>query len=163
MIDSYIAQYGRRLYGLCMSLCANPVEADDLYQETWLRVLRKIHQYDSNHPFEAWLTQICVNLYRDSLRRKKCNPFYDLFSSTEEKDNQLAAVAGEELPDYSTLYEAVKQLPDKLRITVILHYFQELDVNQTAHVLKIPPGTVKSRLSKARKLLKEVLKDDIDL
>lgn len=163
MIDSYIAQYGRRLYGLCMSLCANPTEADDLYQETWLRVLRKIHQYDSDYSFEAWLTQICVNLYRDSLRRKKCNPFYDLFSSTEEKDHELAAVAGEDPPDYSTLYEAVKQLPDKLRITVILHYFQELDVNQTARVLKIPPGTVKSRLNKARKLLKEVLKDDIVL
>lgn len=162
-MDHYIQQYGRRLYGLCMSLCANPTEADDLYQETWLRVLRKFHQYDSNYAFEAWLTQICVNLYRDNLRRKKLNPFYDLFSSTEDKEAQMAQVASAEKEDYSELYEAVNTLQDKLRMTVILHYFQGFDVNQTAQALQIPVGTVKSRLNKARKLLKEVLKSDINL
>ncbi len=40
MIDQYIRQYGKRLYGLCLSLCANPFEADDLYQDTWLRVMK---------------------------------------------------------------------------------------------------------------------------
>ena len=64
MIDQYIQQYGRRLYGLCRSLCASPYDADDLYQETWLRVVKHISQYDPSREFEPWLTRICVNTYR---------------------------------------------------------------------------------------------------
>lgn len=64
MIDQYIQKYGRRLYGLCRSLCASPYDADDLYQETWLRVVKHISQYDPSREFEPWLTRICVNTYR---------------------------------------------------------------------------------------------------
>lgn len=64
MIDQYIQQYGRRLYGLCRSLCSSPYDADDLYQETWLRVVKHISQYDPSREFEPWLTRICVNTYR---------------------------------------------------------------------------------------------------
>ena len=64
MIDQYIQQYGRRLYGLCRSLCSNPFDADDLYQETWLRVVKHISKYDPSREFEPWLTRICVNTYR---------------------------------------------------------------------------------------------------
>lgn len=46
LIDHYIQQYGRRLYGLCRSLCSNSFDADDLYQETWLRVVKHISKYD---------------------------------------------------------------------------------------------------------------------
>ena len=74
MIDQYIQQYGRRLYGLCRSLCANPFDADDLYQETWLRVVKHISQYDPSREFEPWLTRICVNTYRSTLRRIAKSP-----------------------------------------------------------------------------------------
>lgn len=66
-------------------------------------------------------------------------------------------------PDYGPLYEAVDGLPEKLRLAVILFYFEEMDIAATAQVLGIPEGTVKSRLSKARKLLKEVLGRESDL
>lgn len=65
--------------------------------------------------------------------------------------------------DYGPLYEAVDGLPEKLRLAVILFYFEEMDIAATAQVLGIPEGTVKSRLSKARKLLKEVLGRESDL
>ena len=58
LIDQYIQQYGRRLYGLCRSLCASPYDADDLYQETWLRVVKHISQYDPSREFESWLTRV---------------------------------------------------------------------------------------------------------
>ena len=63
MIDQYIHQYGKRLYGLCLTLCANTLEADDLYQDTWLQVVKNISRYDASRDFEPWLTKICVNLY----------------------------------------------------------------------------------------------------
>ena len=162
MIDQYIRQYGKRLYGLCLSLCANPHDADDLYQETWLRAVKNISQYDPTREFEPWLTRICVNTYRNVLRRLARSPFLD-FRTNEEKDALLNAIPDTDKPDYSALYTAIDRLPEKYRVAVILFYFQNMDVASTAQVMGIPEGTVKSRLSKARKLLKEVLDDETDL
>ena len=163
MIDQYIRQYGKRLYGLCLSLCANSFDADDLYQETWLKAVKNISQYDSSKEFEPWLTKICVNTYRNVLRRLARSPLLD-FKTNEEKDALLCAIPDTtENPDYSLLYEAIDRLPEKYRIAVILFYFQDMDIVATAHVMGVPEGTVKSRLSKARKLLKEVLDNEADL
>lgn len=162
LIDQYIQRYGRRLYGLCRSLCPHPFDADDLYQETWLRVVRHIDRYDPAREFEPWLTQICVNTYRSALRRLARSPLLD-FSSGEDKDRLLDSVPAPEEKDYSPLYEAVGKLPEKLRLAVALFYFQGEDLASTAALLKIPVGTVKSRLNKARKLLKEALSDDTEL
>lgn len=62
-------------------------------------------------------------------------------------------------PDYSDLYKSIDRLPEKYRTVVILYYFSESDIQTTANALKIPPGTVKSRLNRARKLLKEMLEN----
>lgn len=162
MIDEYIKRYGRRLYGLCHYLCSNSFDADDLYQETWLKVIRHIDKYDPVREFEPWLTKICVNTYRSRLRRIARSPLLD-FPGSEEKDRLLDSIPAPESKDYIMLYEAVGRLPDKLRLAVVLFYFQEMNLSSTAEILKIPVGTVKSRLNKARKLLKEVLADESDL
>lgn len=161
LIDQYIQQYGRRVYGLCRSLCSNPFDADDLYQETWLKVVKHISQYDPNREFEPWITRICVNTYRSALRRLAKSPLLD-FSNGEEKDRLLASVPGPEKADYAPLYEAVDKLPEKLRLMVILFYFRGKDLTSAAQILNIPVGTAKSRLNKARKLLKEALAGEAD-
>lgn len=162
MLDPYIAQYGRRLYGLCLSLCGTPHAAEDLYQDTWLKALVHFAQYDPARPFEPWLTGICVNLYRNRLRRLARSPVFS-FASGEEQERVLQSVPEPEPPDYTPLYAAVQRLPEKLRVTVILYYFQDMDIARAAAVLRVPQGTVKSRLNKARKQLKEVLTDAADL
>ena len=163
MINQYIAQYGTRLYGLCLTLCANTYDAEDLYQETCLNVLRKIEKYDAARPFEAWLTGICVNAYRDVFRRRKRCPIEGAFASGEEKERAMESVPEERAPDYSYVREAVDRLPEKLRTTVILYYFHGFSEKETAMALHIPPGTVKSRLHKAKRVLKEELSDANDL
>jgi len=163
MINQYIRDYGKRLYGLCMVLCANSHEAEDLYQETWLKVVKYIDRYDRAKEFEPWLTKICVNTYRSTLRKIARSPVFNTFSSTEEKELLLNSVPAPEGSDYSDLYAAIDKLPEKLRITVILFYFKDMEITAVASVLGIPPGTVKSRLNKARTKLKEVLTDESDL
>ena len=163
MIDQYINKYGKRLFGLCCTLCANIHDAEDLYQETWLKVLRNIDKYDPSREFEGWLTAICVNIYRNSLKRILKSPVWNGFASDEEKALVMENIAAEEPSDYSDLHAAINHLPEKLRITIILFYFWDMDVAETSKVLKIPEGTVKSRLNKARKLLKEVLTSEADL
>ena len=161
-MDQYIRKYGKRLYGLCMALCADKHEADDLYQDTWVKVLKRFDTYDPSRDFEPWLTRLCVNTYRDRLRRLSRSPFLN-FSSNETKEAFLLTATAPEKEDYSDLYAAIDQLPDKLRLTIILFYFQDMDIEKTAQTLGIPTGTVKSRLHKARIQLKEVLGRETDL
>ena len=163
MINQYIRDYGKRLYGLCTVLCATSHEAEDLYQETWLKVVKYIDRFDKTKDFEPWLTKICVNTYRSTLRRIARSPVLNSFATTEEKENLLHSVPAPEHTDYSDLYVAIARLPEKLRITVILFYFKDMEINAVSDALGIPPGTVKSRLNKARTKLKEVLTDETDL
>lgn len=158
MIDQYIRQYGRRLYGLCHSLCLNPADADDLYQDTWLKVVKNISHYDPQREFEPWLTKICVNTYRNALRRAMRSPFLS-FSDGERQDLILESVSAPQKEDYTELYDAIGRLPEKLKLAVILFYFHGMDIAATAAALDIPQGTVKSRLNKARRCLKEVLNE----
>ncbi len=161
MINDYIEKYGKRLYGLCMTLCASVPDADDLYQETWLRAMKKLESYNPEKPFDPWITKITVNTYRDMLRRKKRSPVYDGFSTTEEKDSAMMNVSeSDDERKNNEIRDAVDSLDDKLRMTVILFYFNDLGEKRTAEVLGIPVGTVKSRLNKAKKILKEALRDE---
>ena len=166
MIDNYIRQYGAKLYGLCRTLCSSPQDADDLYQDTWLKALAHLDQYDPSREFEPWITRICVNTYRSALRRLTRSPVRDRFSTNEEKDSFLAAVPAAERvgpEEYADLHQAIDRLPDKLRTAVILFYFRDMDVTSAACILGIPPGTMKSRLNHARKRLKEALEHETDL
>ncbi len=160
MLDQYIEQYGQRLYGLCLALCRNRYDAEDLYQETWLRALAALDRYDGRQPFSPWLTRICVNRYRDVLRRRRRSVETDAFSTAEEKERAMESAAAEMPEDLSHVREAVDALPEKLRLAVICHYFYDMDLAITAKALGVPVGTVKSRLSRARERLKEVLNDE---
>lgn len=163
MLDPYIQKYGRRLYGLCLTLCANKFDADDLYQTTWLKAMEHFNQYQENLPFEPWLTRICINTYRSRLRRIARSPIFNAFHSDEEKAHVLECTPTPEPEDYSALHSAIDHLPEKLRLTVVLFYFENMDIMTISTVLNIPPGTVKSRLNKARKKLKEELQDETNL
>ena len=161
MLDEWIKTYGRRLWGLCLKLCGSRSRAEELYQDTWLRVLEKQDRYDPDQPFEPWLTRICVNLYRSRLRRWALQPQAQ-FATQEDLTAFLEGVPDTPQKSYQDLYDAVNTLPEKLRLTVILYYFKDMDVPATANLLKVPAGTVKSRLGRARKQLREVLGDEAD-
>ena len=93
-MDRYIQAHGRRLFGLCLTLCAHRQDAEDLYQDTWLKALAHFHQYDPNRPFEPWLTRICVNTYRNSLRRLARSPIFNGFRTGEEKEGEKSLHGG---------------------------------------------------------------------
>ncbi|MFQ9799770.1 MAG: RNA polymerase sigma factor [Clostridia bacterium] len=83
--------------------------------------------------------------------------------AVRRKSGRWRACQRRERPDYSYVREAVDRLPEKLRTTVILYYFHGFSEKETAMALHIPPGTVKSRLHKAKRVLKEELSDANDL
>ncbi len=153
-LEEKITRYGQRLYGLCIKLCGGKSDADDLYQETWLKVYCKLEKYDDSQPFEHWLTAICVNCYRDSLRRRRFERLIIDFPSNPEKDSVINAIPAEDSTENTELWEAVRRLPEKYRTVIILHYFRGYDVKELSAILQTPEGTVKYRLYRARELLK---------
>ena len=160
MTEQYIQQYGPRLFALALKLCRNREDAEDLYQETWLKAYRFFDRYDPEKDFAAWLTSICVNAYRDMLRRQRWRGLLTVFHSNEDKDFAMANIPAREGEDHSDVREAVNGLPEKYRLAVILHYYNGLDLKKTAQVLAIPEGTVKYHLHKAREILKRRLAAD---
>ncbi len=155
MLDKLIAQHGKRLYGLCIKLCGSQYEADDLYQETWLKIYCNLDKYNESQPFEHWLTAICINCYRDMLRRNKFTELFVKFSTNEDKDRVIQSIPAEDADaEKAELLEAVRRLPEKYCTVIILHYFGGYDVKELSVILKVPEGTVKYRLHRARELLK---------
>ena len=116
-------------------------DVEDLYQETWLRVVRHADRFDAARRFSTWLFQIAVNLCRDWHRRPppEVRPLEDE-PAAAELDRTDAALDAEHL---------LAQLPAAQREVVILRYYHDLSEDDVALMLDIPKGTVKSRLHQA--------------
>jgi len=117
-------------------------DVEDLYQETWLRVVRHATRFDRTKRFSTWLFQIAVNLCRDWHRRAPPEPI-DVLPDTPSRDESArvdAAIDAQRL---------LARLPEPQREVVILRYYHDLTEEETARILDCPKGTVKSRLHHA--------------
>ncbi|MBQ3264492.1 MAG: RNA polymerase sigma factor [Ruminococcus sp.] len=160
-IETYIAEHGLALTKLCLSLCGNTHDAEDLCQSTWEKAIRNLRKYDTDKPFEKWLFAICINTYRDRVRRYD-NRKILRFSSDEEQDRFLSSIPSGDTDrdEMIALHTSVRQLKPALREVIVLYYFRDYSVAEMSEILGIPEGTVKSRLSTAREQLRKELKDD---
>ena len=157
-VETLVAEYGKAIYGLCRKLTQNAFDADDLYQQTFLTALGKEFRREENP--KAFLTKICLSHYENT--RRKYARRQRIAPVTEAETERISS--GEDLEKGSlerelktALRKAVEGLAEKYRIPVLLYYAMDLSLKEIAGCLKIPEGTVKSRLSTARKLLREEL------
>jgi RNA polymerase sigma-70 factor (ECF subfamily) len=170
-MEEIIRQHEDDLYSLCRKLAGSKQDADDLYQQTWLKAIQKAQSYKEKS-FRNWLYTICLNIYRDEFRKAKSRRKVTVdikdaevkeYAITSASDGVSAESVAIENYTRSQLVIKVGRLPDKHRLPVILHYFEGMDYTECAKVLKIPIGTIKSRLNSARrKLLEEMENDSID-
>jgi RNA polymerase sigma-70 factor (ECF subfamily) len=167
IIDILVDKYKNPLYKLCHHLAREGPDADDLFQETWIRAIKRVRLYDSDKPFLPWLCAICTNLYRDNYRmRKRWLSRVREYFSGEEKEADMES-AGNQSPlledelmeklDRECVRRFVDKLDDMYRLPVILYYFKEIDYADIASVLNIPMGTVKSRLYGAKQRLRKLM------
>lgn len=117
-------------------------DVDDLYQETWLRVVRAARRFDPTRRFSTWLFQIAVNLTRDWQRRPPPEPV----DPAAAEETVSPAPSPDAALDARRLLAA---LPEPQRAVVILRYYHDLSEAQVAEILDCPRGTVKSRLHQA--------------
>ena len=165
-LSQLITRYQNRLYRYLLRLVRQPAEAEDLFQQTWLRVVEKIRWFDESRNFDAWLFALARNLTIDHLRRIRPQsldePLADSSNSETLADRIPSkdhtpldhALATERRAEIS---EAVAGLPLIYREVLTLRFEDEMKIEEIAQVIAVPVSTAKSRLRRSLEQLRYAL------
>ena len=127
--------------------------AEDIFQETWIRVIRHISSFRGDAKFSTWLFQIARNVYRDSMRKKR-GLFYISIEETEELTSE-STVDITNINEMEYVRKIVAGLPVKMKEVIVLRYYHDLKIKEISEVLGCSPGTVKSRIFNALKIIRK--------
>ena len=161
MINQLIEEYSPLLTALCLQLCQNEADANDLFQDTWERVVRhaRKHSLESIRNHRAWLCKICTNLYCDRYKRQKKDRQHTC--APEDKELFLQNIPDpQRREDYAILFDAISRLTAKQKSVVILKYFYGFSEREIAEMLSLPRGTVRSRVHDALHTLRRDLNEE---
>lgn len=163
--ETIVTTYSKRIFNLAYRFTFSKEAAEDLTQEVFIRIYRAIEQYDSSQgEFSNWLMKIARNLIIDDYRRRQRTPQDHEAESVEEYIFHLRSIQHSqqteiERQDFMKQVEkAIKKLPPDLRICIILRDIEELSYQEIVDLLKIPEGTVKSRINRGRIELAKTLR-----
>jgi RNA polymerase sigma factor (sigma-70 family) len=169
--EELVRQYNRRIYNICYRFTGFPDQAEDLTQEVFIRMYRSLDSYDAEKAaFTTWITTMTRNLLVDHFRKTKHDRVTDSLETTVTSDED-GPTLGEQIQDSSVtpdtriasqetkrmVHLALQKLSPELREAVILRDLQDMDYRDIAQVLKVPEGTVKSRINRGRTELARLL------
>ncbi len=164
LLDRLIEQYQHRLFRYLVYLSGNRELAEDLFQETWIRVLERGHQYDGKHEFSTWLYAVARNLTIDYLRTKRPFSLDGLMEDEEHAPLEPAdtrPMAWEIVQQHEQaerISAALVSIPAEYRETVVLRFQEGLALDEIATITGTKLGTVKSRLYRGLNMLMSQLK-----
>ena len=158
-----VSKYSDSVYRFCLSLVYRREDADDLFQDTYLHALLKIDKINELRNPQNFLFATAISLWKS--KKRKFARRNRLAPETEWDDACESGIEGMEeqvlvKEEILMVRRLVSTLPDKMRIPVIMHYTVEMTVADIAEALKVPVGTVKSHLSRARGIIKKGLIDE---
>ncbi|HYL78624.1 MAG TPA: sigma-70 family RNA polymerase sigma factor [Bryobacteraceae bacterium] len=154
-LTSFLSRYQQRLYRFLIRLVQDPALADDLFQQTWLRVMQKIGGYDARARFDTWLFSVAHNLAVDHLRRQRSRSLDEPDESGMVAADRLASSGPDPFEEFveseraAMLAEAMQELPAIHREVLSLRFEEGMKLEQIAEVAAVPLSTVKSRLHRA--------------
>ncbi|TVY08491.1 RNA polymerase sigma factor SigW [Paenibacillus cremeus] len=158
--------YKDKIYHLAYRMLHNRHEAEEIVQETFLRVYTNLERYDEQQKFSTWIYRIGTNLCIDRLRKRKATYSLDAEIHDGEGNDWYATLASEDTaPDDQIVLsetqvqirESIETLPEKYKAVVILRYLQDLSLQEISDVLKMPVTTIKTRLHRGRDFLRKKL------
>lgn len=153
LAEHALCTYGQSILRLAYSYLRNQSDAEDILQETLVRLLRSAPEFETQEHEKAWLLHVAANLSKNRLR-------YNRLRRADPLEETLIA---QERPDLAFVWEAVSALPVRWREVLHLYYQEEYSTAEIAQILSRKESTVRSDLRRARIRLKEVLQDDYDL
>ena len=169
--EEIVQKYHRRIYNICYRFAGSTDDAQDLTQEVFIKMYRTLNSYDVDRgAFMTWVTTMTRNLLVDHFRKTKQERLTDSLDTTAS-DHEDAMPMSERIPDHGpapdsrvqsreagdTVHQALQKLSPELREAVILRDLQDMDYKEIATVLKVPEGTVKSRINRGRAELARLL------
>ncbi len=169
--EDIVRVMNRRIYNICYRFAGSPTDAEDLTQEVFIKIYRTLQSFDSEKAsFNTWVTTVTRNLLVDHFRKTKNDRATDSIDDTGSDDDERQALS-EQLQDRGAspdthlerretreiVHEALQKLSPELREAVILRDLQDLDYREIAFALKVPEGTVKSRINRGRAELARLL------
>ena len=156
--------HSRRVYSLCLRMAGNPTEAEDLTQDVFLQLFRKIGTFRGESAFSTWLHRMSVNIVLMRFRKKpKAETSLDSLTNPEEESGRSPEEFGrpdlrlDGVIDRVALQAAISELAPGYRATFVLHYIQGYKHNEIARILGCTTGNSKSQTHKARIRLRELL------
>ena len=152
--EEVIQRNSEAVYRLAYSLVRTRSDADDIYQEVFLRYVRKKPVFDSTEHEKAWFLRVTVNCCKNYWK----SPWVQRRSGLEEDALEKEASC-EAVDEDRILIETVKQLPEKYRVVIHLFYYEELSVEEIGKITGAKPSTVRTRLTRARRILKDLLEE----
>lgn len=157
--------FSRRIFNLAYRFTSSIEAAEDLTQETFVRIYRTLDQYDSKQgDLSNWLMRLARNLIIDDYRHRQRNPQNSYADDVDEHSFHLRAVGTSAQKEIERrelakqVQEGIDKLPPDLRTCVILRDIEELTYQEIVDLLKIPEGTVKSRINRGRIELAKILR-----
>jgi RNA polymerase sigma-70 factor (ECF subfamily) len=154
-------QYEPGVFRLALSIVDDPVEANEITQETFLSAIKALAKYEEKQTFKAWLYTIALNRSRSHLRKRKAREklqaaLTHLFQ-VEFGKQPLPEETFIQNEKEAAVWKSLNRLDDKLRIVVVLRYFHEMPIREISEIMSIPEGTIHSRLHTAREQLRIAL------
>ncbi|MDD4343684.1 MAG: sigma-70 family RNA polymerase sigma factor [Eubacteriales bacterium] len=164
--EAIVKEYQNKIYTLCYRYTGNYEDARDLAQEVFIKVYRNIKKFEGRSSFSTWIYQVAGNTCKDYLRKIKNKSEFSLdeevFNNEESftpqvlKDENTPDLQYEEKERISLLKEAVNKLNPEYKMVIIMREFQDLSYEEIARETNTSIGTVKSRLSRGRNMLKGI-------
>jgi RNA polymerase sigma-70 factor, ECF subfamily len=152
-------RYKAPVYRTALVITRDEHAAEDILQECFVRLHTYAASIDAERPLRPWLYRVTVNLAYDWLARKSARPLEEVLGALTDLVGSFPAPdrRAEEKETARLVHEVVAELPAIHRAVIVLFYLEELSVEEIAHALELPEGTVKSRLHYARERLREML------
>ena len=155
-----VERYQERIRNLVYSIFHEREIVDDLSQEVFIKAYEALPQFRFQSSFYTWLYRIAVNKSRDELRKRKVRRWFSLQSMMESSDKELGSkivVQPHDKEPAELLEAGLRSLPEKYRLAIVLKDIDGLSYEEIAEIMECELGTVKSRLSRARSMLRKVL------
>lgn len=171
--DELVRLYEKRVFNCALRIAGNYHDASDVAQEAFIRAFNSINTFRGDAKFATWIYRIVTNVYLDERKKSKAHRQTSLDDYIELEENSVTRQIQDDSPSPEEVVEteerarllqrAISSLPEYQRIIVTLYHMQHRSYEEIAEILRLPIGTVKSRLNRARLALAEKLESDPEL
>jgi RNA polymerase sigma-70 factor (ECF subfamily) len=154
-----VSRYKDAVYGLCLGFLRNRADAEDLTHDAFIRAYDNLRRYHLDKRFSTWIFTIAANLCRNRLRYRRNHPVVEQPTHLAGGADPAVVVAGEDRQ--KRVQESLNRLPYAYRAPLVLRFYNDLSYREIGEILAIPEGTVKTRIHRAKAMLKGLIEKDV--